>query len=146
MWRSPYKAKILNLPFCWISPPPENWVSVFLPWPQTTYWRKTIITFRPTLPTTLPVMYIFSYTIITSLKKFIETKSVNTKRCQQDYLPVLYPITPLNLYEKPWRWGRILGNSEKIYLFSPSEKSSLINLHLLRSKVSFLPRQIVIFI
>ena len=65
---------------------------------------------------------------------------------QQDYLSELYPSIPINIYGKPWGWGRIPPNSQKIYSFPPPEKPHLINLLLPLSKMSFLPHQIVIFI
>ena len=57
----------------------------------------------------------------------------------------LYPL-PLNLYEKPLGWREKNPTQQpKIYSFPPPEKSSSINVHILLLKVSFLPRQITIF-
>ena len=36
---------------------------------------------------------------MTYLKKLIGTKF------QQDYLRELFPIVPLNIHRKPWKWG-----------------------------------------
>ena len=40
-----------------------------------------LIGFRKFLPNILPAAYIFSYTIMSYLKKLVGTKSVNTKQC-----------------------------------------------------------------
>ena len=51
-------------------------------WPQTTYREKmvSLIVFRQNLPRTLPAACIFSYTIMTYLKNFDGTKSLNAKQ------------------------------------------------------------------
>ena len=63
------------------------------------------------LPKTLPAVYIFSYTIVTNLKK-LELNPLIQNSVQQEYLPELYLIIRLNLYGKPWEWGprKILFN------------------------------------
>ena len=43
-------------------------------------------------------------------------------RFQQDYLPELYSIIPLNLYGIPWRWGRIPVKTQKCTHF-PQQKN-----------------------
>ena len=72
------------------------------------------------------------------LKRLIGTKF------QQDYLPELFPIVPLNIHEKPG-YGGIPPNSQKCTHLLHQKNSPLWNL-LLLSKVSFLPHGIVIFI
>ena len=61
------------------------------------------------------VVPIFSNTIMTNLKKFIENKSIKTKQCPTGLSPRIFP---LNLYRKPWVWGRISANSQKSTHFS----------------------------
>ena len=87
----------------------------------------------------------FQLHITTYLKKLFGTKFLNTKQCPAGLDPRIIPrYHPKHLWE-------ILGMGEsptqqpKIWSFPLPGKSSLINLHLPLSKVSFL-HQIVIFI
>ena len=100
--------------------------------------KVSLITFRQILQKILPAACIFSYTVIIYLENLVRIKPFNTKQFQQDYLPELYPIIPLNLYGKPWGWKIIPPNSQKFTHFPP-EKSVLINLHFPLSKVSLFP-------
>ena len=118
----------------------------------------------------MPAACLFSYTIMIYLKRLHRTNSLNTKQCPvglstriipqvSPFLPkcpllwwcFVVPVRcglspfPLNLYWKPWRWGEIITQQPKIYYFPPPEKSLLVDLHLLLSKVSILPHQISIF-
>ena len=56
-------------------------------------------------------------------KNLLELNSLIQNSVQQDYLPEFYPIVPINIHGKPWRWGRIPPNIQKMYLFTPPEKS-----------------------
>ena len=87
-------------------------------------------------------MYIFSNTNLTNLKELIGNKSFNTKQCPEGVSPRLIS---LDLYGESWGSGRIPANSQMFTHF-PTKKSSLINLHLPLSIVSFLCHQIAIFI
>ena len=78
--------------------------------------KVSLIAFRQMLSKILPDTCILSDTIITYLKKLVGAKFPSTK--QQDYQPELYPIIPLNIYGKPWRWGRIPPNNQKFTYFS----------------------------
>ena len=120
--------------FCWIQPPPKNWVPSPLLWSQTAYWKKGIslgqIAFRQILPKFFLATYIFSCTSITYLKSSLKVNP-NTKLCLAGSSPkviLLYPpsdqkcpllwccfvaptmcgLSPLrpSLFGKPWGWGR----------------------------------------
>ena len=66
--------------------------------------KASLIAFRQTLTKVLSVAYIFSNTTMTNLKKLTGNKSLNTKQ----YPARLSPRTiHLNLYGKPWGWGRL---------------------------------------
>ena len=45
---------------------------------------------------TLPVMHIFSFTIISYLEKFIGIKSLNKKQCQTGLSPIIIPSPPIS--------------------------------------------------
>ena len=70
----------------------------------------SLIAFRQILPKILMAVYIFSNAIMTNLKKLIGNKSFNEKQSPAGLSP---RIMPLNLYRKPWEWGRTLVNSQK---------------------------------
>ena len=63
--------EISTFPFYWISPPPKNWISLSRPWSQTTYWKKSLIDFRQILSVIFLVACIFSYIIMTYVKKLV---------------------------------------------------------------------------
>ena len=117
---SPWKNKSLNFPFLLnVTPSPPS-----LPWSQTTYWKKVSPTaFRKILPKILLVVYIFSNTIMTNLKKLIGNKSLNTKQCPAGLSPW---IIPLNLYGKPWGWGKYQPTANNLLIF-PSRKILFIS-------------------
>ena len=102
--------------------------------------KKSLIAFRQILVKILPAACIFSYTIMTYLKKLHGTNSLNTKQCpvglSTRIIPQVSPFLPkfpllcwcfvaparcglspfpLNLYGKPWRWGEIITQEPKIY-------------------------------
>ena len=109
--------------------------------------KVSLIDFRQILPEILPVMCIFSYTIMTYLKNLEGTKSLNTKQFPaglsprimhqvSPFLPKcpllwwcsvaltrcrLSPLLSLSLYGKIWGWGKILPNSQKFTHF-PTRK------------------------
>ena len=72
--------------------------------------QVSLITFRPILPKILAAAYIFSNTITTNLKKLIGNKSLNAKQCPAG---LSLRIIPLNLYGKPWRWGKRPAKNQK---------------------------------
>ena len=83
---------------------------------------------------------------MTYFKKFAGTKSLNTKHCLAGLsLRIISHYPPKHLRETLGIWEN-LTQQAKIYSSPPPEKSPLINLHLLVSKVSFLSHQIAIFI
>ena len=113
---SPWWLKIWTFLFCWVSPP------VALPSPnQSPHTGKKIslIAFRQILPNILSAVYIFSSTIMATLKNLSWNKSLNTKQCPTG---LSSKIIPLNPYGKPWRWGRIPANSQKFTNF-PHQKN-----------------------
>ena len=59
---------------------------------------------------------------MTNLKKLIGTKCLNTIHSPTGLSPEVYPIIPLNFYERPWGWGRIPANSKKFTHF-PHQKN-----------------------
>ena len=48
------------------------------------------------LPNILPVVRIFSFTIMTYLKKLIGIKSLNTKQCPSGFSPGIIPFPPVS--------------------------------------------------
>ena len=75
--------------------------------------KASLIAFRQILQKILPAAYIFSNTVMTNLKK-----PFNTKQCPAGLSP---RIIPLNLYGKPFGWGRIPTNSRKFTHFPHQE-------------------------
>ena len=80
--------------------------------------KEFLIAFRQILPKILPAAYIFSNTIMINLKYFTGNKSLSKKQCPAELSP---RIIPLNIYGKPWGWGRIPANSQKFSNF-PTRK------------------------
>ena len=101
--------------------------------------KASPVAFRQILLKTLPAAYIFSYTVMTNLKNLNGTKSLNIKPTPAELSPRIIPHYPPKLLLEILGMGKNTSWHLKIYSFSPPEKSSLINLHLLLSKVSFLP-------
>ena len=90
----PASQKVWTFPFCWISPPLKNWVSLS---PITDYILKkkiSLIAFRQILSKILPEACIFSNTVMTYLKKFVGTKSLNTNQCPAGLSPRIIPQYP----------------------------------------------------
>ena len=109
--------------------------------------KVSLIAFRQIFSKILPDAYISSNTVKIYLKKFIGTKSINTKQYQAGLSPRIIPITPLS--------QTFMGNpgdgeesypTVKYLLISPTRKILSINLLLPLSKMLFLPHQIVISI
>ena len=69
--------------------------------------KVSLIAFRRILSKILPEACIFSNTIMTFLKISLELHLLLENSVQQDCLPQLYPIMLLNIYGKPWGWGKI---------------------------------------
>ena len=131
-WEFPWKPKSLNFPFL-LNITPTKKLSPPVAWSQIIYWNKKVsIVFRQILSKLLPEACIFSNIIMNYLKKLVGTKFLNTKQCPTGLSPRIMPHCPPNI--------------QKIYSFTPPEKSPLLNLLLPLSKVSFLPHEIVIFI
>ena len=134
-------------------------LSLSLSWFQTTCWKKvSLITFRQILPKTLLAVHIFSFIIITFLKKFIEIKSLMIKQYLVELSPWIIPPAslilpkmlilllccllplscidfPANFPNLPFRGNPV--NGEKI---QPSSKN---NAHFSHQKYS--PHQIAVF-
>ena len=93
----PASQNVWTFPFCLISPPFKKFSP--LPLDHTPYIGKkaTLTAFRQVLSNILSETCIFSNTIMNCLKKFIGTKSLDTKSVLQHYHPELYPIIPLNI-------------------------------------------------
>ena len=74
-----------------------SYLTPFLSWLQTTYWKKVSLTaFRRILQKVLPVVHIFSFIITTYLKKFIGIKYLITKQCPVVLSPwVIPPVSPI---------------------------------------------------
>ena len=137
---SPYKNKILNFPFS-VGYHPHQKVGFLCPSPdhRPLIGKKvSLIVFRQIL-----VAYIFSNTLTTDLIKLIGNKSLNTKQCPA---VLCTRIISLNLYGKPWEWGRIPAKCQELNHFLHQKNSFSIYLHLPLSKMSFFPHQIAIFI
>ena len=75
----PASQKVWTFPFCLISPPPKNWVPLYPDHRPHIGKKVSLIAFRQILSKLLPEACIFSNTIMTYLKKFVGTKSLNTK-------------------------------------------------------------------
>ena len=134
------KPKSLNFPLL-LNITPTKILSPLVPWSQTTILEKklSLIAFRKILLKIFPEACIFSNTIMTCLITFVGTKSLNTKQCPEG---LSLRIIPHYLRKHLWEtlgMGKNPTQQPKIYSFPPPEKSPLINLLLLLSKVSFLP-------
>ena len=133
---------------------------------NSTYWEKkvSLIAFRQVLTKILPILFIQLHSYELFEKTWLNLSPLIQNIFQQDYIPESYAryllsyancqknraptrcgLSPffLNLYAKPWGWGKILPNSQKFTDFPP--KFPLIDLNLSLSKVTFLPHQIAIF-
>ena len=88
--------------------------------------KVSLIVFRQTLPKGLPETCIFSYTIMSYLKKLIGTVSLNTKQSPTVLASSIISHYLLNIYGESWVWGRIPTNNQKIFLFNKFT-SSVIN-------------------
>ena len=107
--------------------------------------KVSLIAFRQILSKVLPEPCIFSYTIMTYLKKLVGTKSVNKKQCPAGLSPRIICHYPHKHLWKSLAMKKNPTQQLKIYSFPPPEKFPLINL-LLQSKMFFIPQHIVIFI
>ena len=85
----------------------------------------SLIAFRQILPNILLAICIFSSTIMSYLKKLIETVSLNTKQCPAGLPPRTIPHDPLNIYGKPWGWGRNPPTAKNLLIPPPSQKNPL---------------------
>ena len=133
---------------------------------NSTYWEKklSLIAFRQVLTKILPISFIQLHIYELFEKNWLKLSPLIQKIFQQDYIPESYAryllsyancqknvapyrcgLSPLflNLYTKPWGWGKILPNSQKFTDFPP--KFPLIDLNLSISKVTFISHQISIF-
>ena len=83
---SPPKIESSHFPSCLIPS---------LPCVQATYWKKVSVTaFGQILPKILPVVHIFSFLIMTCLKKSLELSPLLQNSV--NYLPALYrPVAPI---------------------------------------------------
>ena len=80
--------------------------------------KASLITFRLILQKILPAAYIFSHTTMTNLKELIANISLNKKQCPAGLSP---RIIPLNIYRKPWEWGRYQPTAKNLLIF-PTRK------------------------
>ena len=138
----PASPETWTFPLCLVSTPLKNQAHPSLSWSNTQ--KKVSNSSRQIFPQILSPGCVFSYTMMTYLKKLDEIKSFNTvfnKIISQNYtfntvsskiisqkfpplLKLLYctllvwtvPL-PLGLYGKPWRWERILPNNQKLSHF-----------------------------
>ena len=90
---------------------------------QTSYWKKkvSLIDFKQILPKILPAAYIFSYTIMTNLKKLIGTKSLNTKQSPAGLSPRIIPHYPPKPVWETLGMGENPSQQPKIYPSSSPE-------------------------
>ena len=122
---TPCMPKVRTFSFHWISPPPKTWVSLSPDYqPHIEKKKVSLIVFRQILSKILPEACIFSNTIMIYSKILLELNPLIQNSVQQDYLPELHPIIPINIYRKPWRWGIIPPNSQKCTHF-PHQKNLL---------------------
>ena len=132
---------------CLVSTPLKNQAHPSLSWSNTQ--KKVSNSSRQIFPQILSPGCVFSYTIMTYLKKLDGSKSFNTvfnkiisqnctfntvsiKIISQKFPPLLKLLyctlqvwtvpLPLGLYGKPWRWERILPNNQKLSHF-PQQKN-----------------------
>ena len=144
---SPCKPKSLNFPLL-LDITPTKKFSPPVPWSQTTILEKklSLIAFRKILSKIFPEACIFSNTIMTCLITLVGTKSLNTKQCPAGLSLRIIPHYPRKHLWETLGMGKNPTQQPQIYSFSSPEKSPLINLLLLLSKMAFLPHQTVIFI
>ena len=117
-WRSPCKRKSLKFSILFDIIPLKK-VSLTLPWSHPHIGKKRY-------PYSFYKFYqkICLWRIYLATKSWLIWKSLSELNpliqisVQQDYLPELYPIIELNLYEKLWVWRRIPAKSKKNNQFS----------------------------
>ena len=126
LWAVPESQNVWNFPFCWISLPPKT-LSPFVPWSNSVYWGK-----KSYLQQLLDKFYeTFCLRHVFWVKQSwltwkisLELNPLIQNSVQQDYLPELYPIIPLNIYGKTWGWKRITSNSQTFIHFPHQKKKN----------------------
>ena len=120
----PASQKFWTFPFCWMPPQPKK-MSPPVPWSHSIYWKKRYLQqLLDKFYQTFCLRHAFSVTQLWLIwKSSLELNPLIQNSVQQDYLPELYPIIPLNIYGKPWGWGRINPNSQKCAHFFHQKKS-----------------------
>ena len=154
---SPCKPKNVEFPLL-LDITPTQKSSPPIPFLMTDHILKK----KKKLPKILPVTCTFSHKVLTYLKNLGGTKFLNTKQYPAGLSPRIMPqVSPfLQKISPPLMCGlspflqTFMGNhgdgwdptqQPKIFSFPPAEKPPLLYLHLLLSKVPFLPYQIAIF-
>ena len=124
----PASQKFWTFPFCWMSPQPKK-MSPPVPWSHSIYWKKKVspTAFRQILSNILPEACIFSNTIMTYLKKFIGTKSLDTKQCPARLSPRIIPHYPPKHLWETLGMGKNQPQQPKMCSFLPPEKKPLTN-------------------
>ena len=133
--------KVWTFPFCWMSPLLEIWV------PLSPDHRLHVA--KKGISNSFQTHFIknfISNTMMTYLKKLIETKSLNVKQCPSGLSPRIIPHYPRKHLWETLGMGKNPTQQPKIYSFPPPEKFPFINLLLSLSEMLFLSHQIVIFI
>ena len=111
--------KVWTFPFCWISTPLKNWFPLSPDHTQYIGKKVSLTAFRQILS-----KLAFSVTQSRLIwKSSLELNALIQNSVQQDYLPELYPIVPLNGYGKHWGWGWITRNSQKFTHFPHQKKN-----------------------
>ena len=126
--------------------------------------QVSLLAFRQVLTKILPVECIQLHNYDLFEKARLKLSPLKSSSFRQDYhMPGIFLLNknakklvaptrcglylfPLNLYGKPWIWGKILPNTQKCTHFDHQKNDpSLIDLSLTLLKVLFLPHQIAIF-
>ena len=107
----------------------KNWVTLSPDHTPYTGKKKVSLTaLRQILSKVLPEACIFSNTIVTYLKKFIGTKSLDTKQCPAGLsLRIIPHYPPKHLWET-LGMGKNHTQEPKMYSFPPPEKNPITNL------------------
>ena len=160
---TPCKPRRLNFPLCWILPPIKNWNSpCLLTWDHISGKKKvSLIAFRQNFNKNFGCSVHFQLHnhdlfVSSSVNYLNYTPGISLLTKNNPLLwccfaaPTRFelpppPHLPLNPFKKPWRWEKILPNSQKLTHFLHQKNPPLIDLHLPLSTVPFLPHQIAIF-
>ena len=125
LWGPSASQKVWTFSNCWISLPPKiEWLCPLITL-HILEKQVSLTALRQILSKVLPEACIFSNTIVTYLKKFIGTKSLDTKQCPAGLsLRIIPHYPPKHLWET-LGMGKNHTQEPKMYSFPPPEKNPI---------------------